>query len=163
PTAYGLPTSDEDAVPGVPGVRVTNFQGGRSIYSSAAAGAHAVYDPIRAEYPATARETDASGNDVQGILGAPTSDDKAAPGAPGVPGLRVTDFQDGRSIYLSAAAGAHTVTDLIRDEYLATANETDAFGNAVQGILGAPTSDAKAAPDTPGAYMNTFQGGAIYW
>jgi hypothetical protein len=214
PVGYGLPTSDEAWVAGVPGVRVTDFQNGADLYWSAATGAHAVYGAIGAEYTATAHETDAYGTGVQRILGAPTSDEMNVPGVagarmntfqggaiywspgtgahvvyggigakynslggpagyglpvsdeanvPGLPGVRVTDFQNGADLYWSAATGAHAVYGAIGMEYTATANETDCCGRDVQALLGAPTSDEMDVPGVPGTRMNTFQGGAIYW
>ena len=92
--------------------------------------------------------------------GLPISDEADVPG---MPGLRVTNFEGGRSIYWSTATAAHAVYGLIGEEYQATASESDAYGKVVQQVLGAPTSDDKHVPATPGAYMNTFQGGTIYW
>jgi uncharacterized protein with LGFP repeats len=66
-------------------------------------------------------------------------------------------------IYDSAATGAHEVHGAIRDEYNATAHESDCCGTAVQKLLSLPTSDEMNVPGVPGARMNTFQGGAIYW
>ena len=43
------------------------------------------------------------------------------------------------------------------------AHEFGANGVSVQKILGVATSDEKNVPGVPGARMNTFQGGAIYW
>ena len=77
-----MPTSDEAGVPGVPGARMTTFQGG-TIYWSAATRAHVLYGDIRAEYNATANERDAYGTVVQRILGMPTSDEAGVPGVPG--------------------------------------------------------------------------------
>ena len=51
----------------------------------------------------------------------------------------------------------------ISAEYAATAHETDAYGRVVQKDLGAPTSGEINVPGVPGARMETFQGGAIYW
>ena len=73
-------------MPGVPGARMTTFQGG-TIYWSPATGGHVVYGGIGAEYAATANERDAYGTVVQRILGIPTSDEA---GVPGVPGARRT-------------------------------------------------------------------------
>ena len=78
----GMPTSDEAGVPGVPGARMTTFQGG-TIYWSPATGGHVVYGGIGAEYAATANERDAYGTVVQRILGMPTSDEAGVPGVPG--------------------------------------------------------------------------------
>jgi hypothetical protein len=66
-------------------------------------------------------------------------------------------------IYDSAATGAYEVHGAIRDEYNATAHESDYYGHAVQQILGLPTSDVMDVPGVSGARMSTFQGGAIYW
>src|SRR5262249_59830731 len=65
-------------------------------------------------------------------------------------------------IFDSPSTGVHAVHGAIRDEYNATASETDINGNVVQNLLGAPTSDETDVPGVPGARMNTFQGGAIY-
>lgn len=51
----------------------------------------------------------------------------------------------------------------ISTEYAVTAHETDAYGNSVQKDLGAATSGEVNVPGVPGALMETFQGGAIYW
>jgi uncharacterized protein with LGFP repeats len=215
--SYGLPTTDEAGVPDLPGVRVNDFQNGRYIYWSAATGAHTVYGLIGQEYNHTAIATDAYGNIVQKLLGAPTSDEMNVAGVPGARmntfhggaiywspstgahvvygaigakysslggpaayGLpisdeqgvpdgqlisteRVTDFQNGRAIYWSEATGAHAVYGLIGIEYAATFNETGFYGTVVHYILGSPTSDEMNVPGVPGARMNTFQGGAIYW
>jgi hypothetical protein len=48
-------------------------------------------------------------------------------------------------------------------EYAHTAHETDAYGGNVQKDLGAATSGEINVPGVPGALMETFQGGAIYW
>ena len=137
-------------VPGVPGARMNTFQGG-AIYWSPATRAHVVYGGIGGKC-----------NSLGGPAGygLPTSDEA---NVPGVPGVRVTYFQNGRAIYWSAATGAHTVYGAIGAEYAATANEGDAYGTVVQRILGAPTSDEMNVPGLPGARMNTFQGGTIYW
>src|SRR5262249_3567105 len=66
-------------------------------------------------------------------------------------------------IFDSPSTGVHAVHGAIRDEYNATASETDINGNVVQNLLGMPTSDETDVPGVPGARMNTFQGGAIYW
>src|SRR5262249_45978675 len=74
----GRPAGDETNVPGVAGARMQTFQGG-TIYSSPV-GTHAVIGAIGGEYAATAREVDAVGNNVQKILGMPTSDETGVPG-----------------------------------------------------------------------------------
>jgi uncharacterized protein with LGFP repeats len=146
----GAPTSDEMDVSGVAGARMNTFQGG-SIYWSAATGAHVVYGGIGDKY-----------NSLGGpaAYGLPVSDEA---GVPDVPWARVTDFQNGRAIFWSEATGAHTVYGAIWAKYAATAYETDYSGTNVQGILGAASSDEMDVPGVPGARMNTFQSGTIYW
>jgi uncharacterized protein with LGFP repeats len=162
PAGYGLPISDEADLPGVPGVRFVNFQNGGSLYWSVTAGptgAHAVYGAINAEYQRTAYETDYYGRDVQALLGAPTSDEM---NVPGVPGARLNTFVGG-TIYWSPGTGAHVVYGAIAAEYAATVNERGGTGVVVKALLGLPTSDEMNVPGVPGARMNTFQGGAIFW
>jgi len=146
----GLPTSDEMNVPGVLNAGMNTFQGG-TIYLLPDNSAHVLYGPIAAKY-----------NSVGGPAGygLPISDEG---NVPGVPGVRVDEFQNGRAIFWSEKTGAHLVYGSIFVEYLATANETDAFGNNVLALLGAPTGDEMNVPGVPGARMNTFQGGTIYW
>jgi hypothetical protein len=170
-------TSDETDAPGVAGARMATFQNGTIYWSGALKdSAHVLYGGIAAKYASpslggsgtTTIAWTGGGFGSYTLLklytpgfGLPTSDEADVPG---MPGLRVTNFDGGRSIYWSKATNeAHVVSGLIRDEYQATANEMDAFGNVVQGVLGAPTSDPKAVPGVPGATMNTFQRGAIYW
>ena len=118
----GAPTSDEMNVPGVPGARMNTFQGG-TIYWSPATGAHVVYGGIGGKYNSLGGPT---------ANGLPTSDEA---NVPGVPGVRVTRFQNGRAIYWSSATGAHAVYGAIGAEYNATAGERDAYGTVVQRIL----------------------------
>jgi uncharacterized protein with LGFP repeats len=150
----GAATSDEMDVPGVSGARMNTFQGG-SIYWSPSTGAHVVYGGIGAKYNSLGGPT---------AYGLPTTDETDAYG---VPGVRVQQFQTSSYyaglIEWSAATGAHTIYGAIGAEYMATANETDYYGDGVQWILGAPTSDEMDVPGVPGARMNTFQGGNIYW
>jgi hypothetical protein len=149
----GLPTSDEMNVPGVPGARMNTFQGG-AIYWSPATGAHVVYGGIWAKY-----------NSVGGpaSYGLPTSDEMWLPDGQGDSNYRVSYFQDGRAIVWSAAYGAHLIYGAIGAEYAALVNERDVSGYPLLSVLGAPTSDEMDVPGVPGARMNTFQGGAIYW
>jgi uncharacterized protein with LGFP repeats len=214
PAGYGLPTSDEEAVPGVQGVRVTTFQGGHAIYWSPSTGPHAVGGPIGEYYNRTASETDAYGTNVQSILRAPTGDEKDVPDVPGarmqtfqggtiyfsqatwggvvygdiaamyarlggpagygmptsneadvpgVPGVRVSFFGPRHAIYYSSSYGSHAVRDGIFDAYFASASKPDYYGTSVQKILRAPTGDEKDVLGVPGARMQTFQGGTIYW
>jgi uncharacterized protein with LGFP repeats len=146
----GAPTSDEMDVPGVAGARMNTFQGG-SIYWSAATGAHVVYGGIGDKY-----------NSLGGpaAYGLPLSDEV---GVLDVPWARVSYFQNGRAIFWSEATGAHTVYGAIGAKYAATAYQTDYSGTNVQWILGAASSDEMDVPGVPGARMNTFEGGTIYW
>jgi hypothetical protein len=174
----GAPTSDETDAPGVAGARMNTFVGGTIYWSpDTKIGAHVVYGGIAAKYASlgasgtTTIKFVSSGGYVSGSssvpitviqpgFGLPVSDEA---GVPGVPGLRVTNFEGDRSIYWSPwGTGAHAVTGTIGVEYQATAGETDASGKAVQAVLGAPTSDETGVPGVAGASMITFQGGTIY-
>jgi hypothetical protein len=155
-TLLGLPITDEQNVPGVAGARVSIFQGG-AIYWSPATGAHVVYGLIGVKYQASASMTDAFGRSVKGLLGLPTSDE-----LPAANGGRVSFFQGG-AIYWSNSTGAHVVYGAIGGKYADTASLTDAFGTHVKDIIGLPTSDELAVAGRPGARVNFFQNGAIYW
>jgi uncharacterized protein with LGFP repeats len=144
----GLPTSDEKDVPGLPGARMNTFPGG-AIYWSPTTNAHVIYGAIGDKY--------AKLGGPAGWYGLPTSDEADVPGLPGV---RVTSFPNGRAIYWSQATGAWAVYGAIAGEYNTIASETDYYGTNVRTYIGAPTSDEI---DTPGYDMNTFQWGAIYW
>jgi uncharacterized protein with LGFP repeats len=146
----GVPTSEEMNVPGVAGARMETFQGG-TIYWSPSTGAHVVYGAIGAKYEAVGGPT---------TYGLPVSDEA---NVTFVSGARVSFFQGGRAIYWSQTTGAHLVYGAIEAKYLATANERDYYGQNVKTLLGAPTSDEMNVPGVPGARMNTFQGGTIYW
>jgi hypothetical protein len=66
-------------VPGVPGVRVTDFQGGHALDGSPATGAHVVYGAIFAEYKSLGYPISP--------LGLPTSDEQGIPGSRDLPDL----------------------------------------------------------------------------
>jgi uncharacterized protein with LGFP repeats len=151
PAAFGLPTSDEAPVPGVPGVRVTYFQNGGAIYWSQATGAHAVYGAIEAEYLVTAKETDYYGRNVQALLGAPTSDEM---NVPGVPGARVNTFQGG-AIYYSPATGAHVMYGAIYNYYV------NQLGGPLYDNIGLPTQDERPMPGGRITYLQN--GKEIIW
>lgn len=152
PAGYGMPTSDEADVPGVPGVHVTYFQNGgpytAAIFWSAATGANAVYGAIGAEYAALANETEYYGTAVQTILVAPTSDEMDVPG---VAGARENTFQGG-VIYFSPGTGAHVVYGGIGALYNSMGGPTS--------YLGLPTSDEEPAAAGRVGY---FQNGKIVW
>src|SRR5262249_40368094 len=93
----------------------------------------------------------------------PTDDEQWLANGQLFSGIRVQHFQNNGSIMWSQATGAHAVYGLILSEYKATFTETDYYGTKVMQILGAPTSDEMDVPGVPGARMNTFQGGTIYW
>jgi uncharacterized protein with LGFP repeats len=219
----GLPTADEAPIPNMPGPnQVVNMQGGHIWNQGGASGvgAHVTYGAIDREYVATAQERDGLGVNVQRLIGMPTADET---NVAGVPGARVTTFQNG-PIYWSARTGAHVMYTAVLDKYdrtggpthwglptidenwslyvpglryqeflsangyttgilrtnqgegtayvltanmykefLATNNEANAQGRVVQADLGAPTSDTVPVPGVTLAFMNTFQGGAIYF
>jgi uncharacterized protein with LGFP repeats len=66
----------------------------------------------------------------------------------------VCSFQGG-AIWWSQGTGAHEVHGAILTEYASL--------NWDYGFLKYPTSDEMNVPGVPGARMNTFQGGAVYW
>jgi hypothetical protein len=149
-TLLGAPTSGVTSVPGVAGAQMETYQHG-TIYYSWNSDAHVIYGDVAVKYRSLGGPAG---------FGLPYSDEAAVPG---VPGVRVTNFSGGRSIYWSAATGSHVVLAGINDEYKATAGEKDAYDRVVRQLLGAPTSDEVDAPGVPGARMNTFTGGTIYW
>ena len=128
---------------------MNTFQGG-AIYWSPATGAHVVYGGIGASTTAWA---------------GPSATGCRPLTRPACPACRASasTLPPRPALVWSAATGAHLVYGAIGAEYAATAGETDAYGTDVQRILGAPTSDEMNVPGVPGARMNTFQGGAIYW
>src|SRR5262249_22937201 len=67
------------------------------------------------------------------------------------------------AIVRSASAGVHEIHGQILGEWENTASETDFNGTVVQNLLGAPTSDETDVSGVPGARMNTFEHGTIYW
>ncbi len=154
----GLPTSDEVNTSIAAGGRVNHLSNG-VIFWSPSTGAHVLYGAIRAEYQATASETDAYGQNVQKLIGLPTSDEANSPIAAGA---RLNHFSHG-TIYWSGATGAHVVFGAIGAEYNHLASETDAYGQNVQKIVGLPTSDELTVPGVSGARKNSFQHGNIFW
>src|SRR5206468_9019586 len=101
---------------------------------------------IRAEYNTTAGETDYFGNNVQLILGLPTSDEI---NVPAYAGGRMNTFQGGR-IYWSASTGAHVVYGAINNFY-------NSIGGP-RGGLGLPTADEY---DAGGTRYTLFERGYI--
>jgi hypothetical protein len=152
----GLPTSDEFGVPGV--LRENTFENGGTIYWSPNTGAHAVYGPFAAKYNALGGPA---------VYGLPTSDAAALPLGQLIPDCWVQYFHGGNggdgAIIRSASTGVHEIHGQILGEWENTASETDFNGTVVQNLLGAPTSDEMDVAGVPGARMNTFQHGTIYW
>jgi hypothetical protein len=143
----GPAVSGLETVPGGYRIQFANCD----IYDSPSTGAHEVHGVIRAEYNATASETDASGHDVQNLLGLPTSDET---NVPGVAGARMNTFQGG-AIYWSPATGAHVVYGAIGAKY-------NSLGGAA--VYGLPTTDEATVSDASWVRVTDFQnGGAIYW
>jgi uncharacterized protein with LGFP repeats len=143
---FGLPTSDEAAAPGLPGVRVGYFAGGHAIYWSSAYGAHNVDGGILGEYALTAGETDANGTAVQKDLGAPTGDESPVTGASGA---WMNTFAGG-AIYWSPGTGAHAVYGPAADKYKSL---------PASYYFGLPLQDQQPLPG--GGWSQDFQGGTI--
>lgn len=137
PDGIGLPTTDEYAVSGG---RAHDFQVGR-IYWSTDTAAHHVLGGILAKYEQMGGPTS---------LGLPESDEMAAAGGGGA---RMNDFSRGQ-VYWSPQTGATAVWGGILARY-------ESLGGAA--ALGVPTSDEMDVPGSPGARMNTFSEGRIYW
>jgi uncharacterized protein with LGFP repeats len=146
----GAPIGEEQDVPGVPGARMSVFQGG-AIYWSSATGAHAVYGDIYAKYQSV-------GPVAYGLPITSETD------LPYVAGARQVMFQTGNIVW-SQSTGAHLIYGAILSEYNALAGVKAADGSYIQTTLGAPTTDEMdvAVIGVSGARENTFQGGAIYW
>lgn len=141
----GLPTDDVIVVPG--GIEQT-FLGGaitQQLYNNP----HTIYGGIYAEY------LNAGGPYAFGL---PTQDE-----LPLTLAMRYQTFTGGGAIYWTQDYGAHAVYGAIGARYLQTAQETDAYGGNVFDDLGAPTGEEADVPGVPGARMQTFTGGAIYW
>ena len=73
---------------------------------------------------------------AQGILGPAVTGELATPYGGGL----YQEYQNG-AIFWSANTGAHDIYGPIESKFFATANETDAYGNVVEQILGLPTND----------------------
>jgi hypothetical protein len=135
----GYPISEEQDVPGVPGARVSHFQGGDIYWSpDPNIGAHEVHGAIRDEY-------NAKGGPA-GFLGLPLTDETGTPDGIG----RYNHFQYG-SIYWTPNTGAHSVDGLIRDKWASLGWE--------QSLLGYPISDEYGNSD--GFAVSNFQNGSI--
>jgi hypothetical protein len=117
---------------------------------------HILWPPLKNSDPIQAKYQSLGG--AGGFLGYAVTGEQATPYGGGT----YEQFQGG-NIYWSQPTKAHVVYGCILGEYLATASETDAYGNVVQQLLGLPTSDEMDVPGIAGARMNTFQGGMIEW
>ncbi len=135
--ALGVPVTDEQDVPGIPGARVSNFSGGR-IYWSPWTGAHEVYGGILGKYLE---------------LGGPNRLGLPLTGEYDVTGGRAEEFETGR-IYWTPASGSHLVVGAIKAKY-------DSLGGI--DYLGPPVSDEMAVDGVAGARVSLFSGGRIYW
>ena len=146
----GAPTSDEMNVPGVAGARMNTFQGG-AIYWSPATGAHVVYGGIGAKY-----------NSLGGPAGygLPTSDEAKRARRAGGPRHRLPER--GRHLLVGGDRRPHRLRRH-RGGVHRHRQRDGLLRHGRPAILGAPTSDEMNVPGVPGARMNTFQGGAIYW
>jgi uncharacterized protein with LGFP repeats/GH25 family lysozyme M1 (1,4-beta-N-acetylmuramidase) len=143
-SAYvGTPTDAEYAIAGG---RARDYTNG-TIYYSAATGAHLVRGGILVHYRQLGGPA--------GILGFPTTDEKATPDTIG----RYNHFAGagGSSIYWTPTTGSHETQGAIQAHWAALGWE--------RGPLGYPTTDEKGSPDHVGRY-NHFSGSggsAIYW
>lgn len=144
----GGATSNIEAVPGVANADMQTFNDYGVIYWSQSTGAHLVMGGIGQEYAWLNHETDAYGNNMQLLLGLPTSDEG---NLSGVAGARTNNFQHG-SIDWSGGTGAHVVFGAIGGMYLNQGGPT--------GWLGLPTSD-EAGPTND--RVSKFQYGYISW
>lgn len=135
--SFGIPVTDELDVPGKPGARMNQFERGR-IYWSSATGARPVYGGIMARYLALGGPEH---------LGLPTSDEYD------IPGGRAANFEIGR-LFWSPVTGSHHVLGGVLQKY-------DQLGGA--GRLGLPTTDESDVTGAPGARMNIFTQGEVYW
>lgn len=137
----GLPTSDEEAVPGG---RVSRFDGA-DIYWSAATGAHEVHGAIRDRWTAL--------GGCNGWVGFPLTDESKVMHGGAEIG-RMNQFQNA-SIFWSPASGAWEVHGDLRKAWL------ERFGGPT-GPLGWPVSNETGSPS--GAYRyNDFQNGCLVW
>jgi len=132
----GLPTSDEQAVPGG---RANTLQGG-GLYWSPSTGAKSVYGAIFGRYQAL--------GGPGGLLGLPTAEETNAVGG------RMSAFTGG-DVFWSVATAAHE----LHGDILATDRRLASLGLN----LGLPVTDETGTPDGVGRY-NQFSGnGSIYW
>ncbi|RBY77802.1 hypothetical protein DQ238_14155 [Geodermatophilus sp. TF02-6] len=138
PVVLGYPTTDVLTTPDGTG-QYQHFTGG-SVYSSAATGTHVLRGAVLELWARTGWET--------GVLRYPTTDVTTTPDGQG----RYAHFQGG-SVYWTRATGAHLLRGAVYDVWARTGWET--------GVLGYPTTDVTATPDSRGAYAY-FQGGAVY-
>lgn len=139
PAALGLPLSDEYALAGVPGGRVSDFQRGR-VFWSVASGAHAVYGAIQGKW--------LQYGGVGGGMGMPTS---CEVDVPGIAGARASSFQNGQ-VFWSPGTGVSAIYGAILQKY----NESGGPASA----LGLPAGDEYA---TGAGRRQNFTGGYIYW
>lgn len=126
------------------------------IFYSAATGAHEVNAATAAEFLSLSSESGAFGNNVQTLVGFPTSDESGE--LVTLDGGTVTDLQNG-IICDSAKTGAHVLYGAILAKY-----------NTIDGpvVLGMPTNDEATAPDGVGRYVHfaaplANEIGAIDW
>ena len=140
--ALGFPRTEELAA-GVAGARLQPFLRagkGQAVYSSSRTGTHEVLDQIYVKYYGIGAE--------RSLLGLPTTGQRAAH----VPQSVWNGFERGR-IYSGPQTGARMIHGAINARFAVV---------AVYRALGLPTSDQLRAR-TPGAWVQPFQKGRIYW
>jgi uncharacterized protein with LGFP repeats len=110
------------------------------MYASKSTGVHVVWGAVLTRYLAAGGHA---------VLGAPTTDELAAPDGVG----RYNHFQEGVSIYWTPQFGAQLVWGGVQQEWQRTGWEA--------GALGYPTGAETAIPGGRGTYQE-FQFGTIY-
>jgi uncharacterized protein with LGFP repeats len=127
------------------GGRWASFNGpNRTVYWSAASGAHIVKGAILATWDSYARE--------RGILGYPTTDELSSTDGVG----RYNHFAGvNGSIYWTPSTGAHEIHGGIKSKWVSLGSEL--------GFLRYPVTDELGTPDGIGRYNHFSSGGSIYW
>jgi uncharacterized protein with LGFP repeats len=136
--AWAIPTGRTQSAGAA---RYNAFSGDRTLYWSAATGAHVVQGQIRGLYTAKGAAT--------GVLGLPVSDEESAAG-----GVRSSRFQNG-VVYWSPTGGAWAVEGDIAKKWLR-------LGGLASG-MGLPISNEKPTPSGVGRYNHFANGSSIYW
>ena len=152
---FGVPLTDETTTPD--GIGRYNHLAyrpqtlGASIYWTPSTGAHAVWGAIRVRWAEMGWE--------RGVLGYPTTSERATPDGVGRYNHFAGHNGNNGSIYWTPRTGAQAIYGAIWDRWAAMSWE--------RGVLGYPTTGETSTPDGVGRY-NHFAGhngnnGSIYW